>query len=215
MLVMLLGQSRVFYSMSRDGLLPAVGGRGPSPLPHPVDLNHIGGIFVAVFASLIPIEILGELVSIGTLLAFVIVCFGVWILRKRRPDLHRPFKTPMVPLVPILGILVSLGLMASLPLDTWIRLIVWLIIGMVIYFTYGRHHSKVQKLVPDEVKVGWQLDFASPRVCAPFLSGRAFLLRSSPQRARMATVKTLFNLKVLFLALLGLDRHRRGRVPFH
>jgi APA family basic amino acid/polyamine antiporter len=108
----------------------------------------VGG-FVAVFASLIPIDILGELVSIGTLLAFVIVCFGVWILRKRRPDLPRPFKTPLVPLVPILGVVVSLGLMASLPWDTWLCLIVWLAIGMVIYFGYGRHHSRVQRTVPD------------------------------------------------------------------
>jgi APA family basic amino acid/polyamine antiporter len=155
MLVMLLGQSRVFYSMSRDGLLPQWAGKVHAKFRTPWISTMLVGAFVAVFAALIPIEILGELVSIGTLLAFVIVCFGVWILRKRRPDLHRPFKTPMVPLVPILGILVSLGLMASLPLDTWIRLIVWLVIGMVIYFTYGRHHSKVQKLVPDnEVKVG-------------------------------------------------------------
>jgi APA family basic amino acid/polyamine antiporter len=98
---------------------------------------------VAVFASVIPIGILGELVSIGTLLAFVIVCAGVWVLRNRRPDLHRPFKTPMVPLVPILGIIVSLYLMASLPGSTWLRLIIWLVIGLVIYFGYGRHHSKV------------------------------------------------------------------------
>ncbi len=97
---------------------------------------------------------MGELVSIGTLLAFVIVCAGVWILRVRRPDLHRPFKTPLVPLVPIMGILVSLWHDGSLPLDTWIRLIVWLIIGMVIYFTYGIKHSKVQQAVPDDVKVG-------------------------------------------------------------
>jgi APA family basic amino acid/polyamine antiporter len=112
----------------------------------------VGG-FVAIFASVIPINVLGELVSIGTLLAFVIVCFGVWILRKRRPDLHRPFKTPWVPVVPILGILVSLGLMASLPLATWIRLVVWLAIGMVIYFTYGRRHSRVQQIIPDNVPV--------------------------------------------------------------
>jgi APA family basic amino acid/polyamine antiporter len=91
----------------------------------------------------IPIGILGELVSIGTLLAFVIVCAGVWILRRKQPDLHRPFKTPMVPLVPILGILISLGLMAGLPWQTWLRLLVWLAIGMVIYFGYGRRHSKV------------------------------------------------------------------------
>jgi APA family basic amino acid/polyamine antiporter len=87
---------------------------------------------------------LGELVSIGTLLAFVIVCAGVWVLRIKRPDLPRPFKTPLVPLVPILGIIVSLGLMASLPGSTWLRLIVWLIVGMVLYFTYGRNHSRVQ-----------------------------------------------------------------------
>ena len=156
MLVMLLGQSRVFYSMSRDGLLPEWAGAIHPRFRTPWISTMLVGGFVAVFAALIPIGILGELVSIGTLLAFVIVCFGVWILRKRRPDLHRPFKTPLVPLVPILGIIVSLGLMASLPLDTWIRLIIWLVIGMVIYFTYGRHHSRVQKLVPttEEVKVG-------------------------------------------------------------
>ena len=153
MLVMLLGQSRVFYSMSRDGLLPEWAGAVHPRFRTPWISTMLVGGFVAVFASVIPIEILGELVSIGTLLAFVIVCFGVWILRVRRPDLHRPFKTPLVPLVPILGILVSLGLMASLPLDTWIRLIVWLIIGMVIYFTYSRRHSRVQKLVPDKVEV--------------------------------------------------------------
>jgi APA family basic amino acid/polyamine antiporter len=153
MLVMLLGQSRVFYSMSRDGLLPQWAGAVHPRFRTPWISTLLVGGFVAVFAALIPIDILGELVSIGTLLAFVIVCCGVWILRKRRPDLHRPFKTPLVPLVPILGILVSLGLMASLPLDTWIRLVVWLAIGMVIYFSYGRHHSRVQKLTPEELEV--------------------------------------------------------------
>ncbi|MGC2110486.1 MAG: amino acid permease [Candidatus Korobacteraceae bacterium] len=153
MLVMLLGQSRVFYSMSRDGLLPEWAGAVHPRFRTPWISTLLVGGFVAIFASVIPIEILGELVSIGTLLAFVIVCFGVWILRVRRPHLHRPFKTPLVPLVPILGVLVSIGLMASLPLGTWIRLIVWLIIGMVIYFTYSRHHSRVQRLVPDKVEV--------------------------------------------------------------
>ncbi len=153
MLVMLLGQSRVFYSMSRDGLLPEWAGAVHSKFRTPWISTMLVGGFVAVFASVIPINVLGELVSIGTLLAFVIVCFGVWILRKRRPDLHRPFKTPWVPVVPILGILVSLGLMASLPLATWIRLIAWLALGMVIYFTYGRRHSHVQQTVPDKVPV--------------------------------------------------------------
>ena len=98
---------------------------------------------MAIFAAVIPIGILGELVSIGTLLAFVIVCAGVWILRRKQPELHRPFKTPLVPLVPILGILISLGLMLGLPIQTWLRLFVWLVIGMAIYFGYGRRHSKV------------------------------------------------------------------------
>jgi APA family basic amino acid/polyamine antiporter len=143
MLVMLLGQSRVFYSMSRDGLLPAWAGKVHPRFSTPYISSITVGLFVAVFASVIPIGILGELVSIGTLLAFVIVCAGVWVLRVRRPDLPRPFKTPMVPLVPILGIIVSLYLMASLPGSTWLRLIIWLVIGLVIYFGYGRHHSKV------------------------------------------------------------------------
>ncbi len=146
MLVMLLGQSRVFYSMSRDGLLPEWAGKVHPRFRTPYISSITVGLFVAVFASVVPIGILGELVSIGTLLAFVIVCAGVMILRKRRPELHRPFRTPMVPLVPILGIVISFALMASLPLATWIRLFVWLAIGMAIYFGYGRHHSHVQRL---------------------------------------------------------------------
>jgi basic amino acid/polyamine antiporter, APA family len=143
MLVMLLGQSRVFFSMAHDGLLPKWAGKIHPRFRTPYISTIFVGIFVAFFAAVIPISILGELVSIGTLLAFVIVCAGVWVLRKRRPDLHRPFKTPMVPLVPILGIIVSVALMASLPGNTWIRLVVWLAIGMVIYFGYGRSHSRV------------------------------------------------------------------------
>ncbi len=147
MLVMLLGQSRVFFSMSRDGLLPqwcsAVHPRFRTPWISTIFV----GIFVAFFAAFVPIDILGELVSIGTLLAFVIVSAGTWILRRRRPDLPRPFKTPWVPFVPIMGVVVSAGLMASLPAATWLRLLVWLVIGMIVYFTYGQKHSKVQALV--------------------------------------------------------------------
>ncbi|MBI1941550.1 MAG: amino acid permease, partial [Acidobacteria bacterium] len=144
MLVMLLGQSRVFYSMSRDGLLPRWASTVHPRFRTPYISTILVGAFVAVFAALIPIDILGELVSIGTLLAFIIVSTGVWILRRRRPDLPRPFKTPWVPVVPILGIVVSALLMLSLPWDTWLRLLVWLAIGMVVYFSYGRHHSRVQ-----------------------------------------------------------------------
>jgi APA family basic amino acid/polyamine antiporter len=103
------------------------------------------GIVVAIVTGLFPIQIIGELVNIGTLLAFILVCAGVWILRHRRPDLDRPFRTPLVPLVPILGILSCFGLMATLPPDTWIRLFVWLVIGFVIYFGYGRKHSALQR----------------------------------------------------------------------
>jgi APA family basic amino acid/polyamine antiporter len=144
MLVMLLGQSRVFYSMSRDGLLPEWAGRVHPKFRTPYISSITVGIFVAIFAAVIPIGVLGELVSIGTLLAFVIVCAGVWILRVKQPDLPRAFKTPMVPLVPILGILISLGLMAGLPGETWLRLLIWLVLGMAVYFGYGKRHSRVQ-----------------------------------------------------------------------
>jgi basic amino acid/polyamine antiporter, APA family len=153
MLVMLLGQSRVFYSMAHDGLLWKWAGDIHPRFRTPWKSSIVVGLFVAIFASLVPIGILGQLVSIGTLLAFVIVCAGVWMLRIRRPDLHRPFKAPLVPFTPIMGILFSLLMMVFLPKDTWIRLVVWLIIGMVIYFTYGIKHSKVQATVPDDVKV--------------------------------------------------------------
>jgi APA family basic amino acid/polyamine antiporter len=145
MLVMLMGQSRVFYSMSRDGLLPEWAGRIHPRFRTPWISSIVVGFCVALFASVLPINVLSQLTSIGTLLAFVIVCAGVWVLRVRRPDLPRPFKTPLVPLVPILGIGISFFLMASLPLSTWLRLIVWLIFGMAIYFGYGRHHSRLAR----------------------------------------------------------------------
>src|SRR5207248_4507465 len=145
MLVMLLGQSRVFYSMSRDGLLWKWASNIHPRFRTPWISNIVMGVFVAIFGALIPISDLSKLGSIGTLLAFVIVCAGVWILRVRRPDLERPFRTPLVPLVPILGIITSLAMMLSLTGITWIRLGVWLVVGMVIYFSYGVHHSRVQR----------------------------------------------------------------------
>ncbi len=145
MLVMLLGQSRVFYSMSRDGLLPKWAGAIHSRFRTPWISSIVVGVCVAGFASFIPIGDLAVLVNIGTLLAFVIVCAGVWILRRKRPDLPRPFKTPLVPLVPILGILTSTAAMLSLPAKTWWRLLIWLVIGLLIYAFYGRTHSKVRQ----------------------------------------------------------------------
>jgi APA family basic amino acid/polyamine antiporter len=144
-LVMLLGQSRVFYSMSRDGLIGPWAGRVHPKYRTPYLSTIYVGLIVAVITATFPIQILGELVNIGTLLAFVLVCAGVLILRRTRPDLERPFRTPLVPLVPILGILACFGLMATLPGDTWLRLFVWLLIGFVIYFSYGRKHSVLQR----------------------------------------------------------------------
>ena len=140
-LVMLLGQSRVFYSMSRDGLLPEVFSDIHPKFQTPYRCNLIFMVFVSLFSGFLPISRLGHMTSIGTLLAFVIVCIGIIIMRKTNPNAPRPYRTPLVPLVPILGVLVCFAMMASLDIDTWIRLVVWLAIGLAIYFGYSRHHS--------------------------------------------------------------------------
>ena len=144
-LVMLLGQSRVFYSMSRDGLLGTWASAVHPKYRTPYLSTIFTGVAVTLATGLLPLQLLGQLVNIGTLLAFVLVCAGVWILRKKRPDLDRPFRTPWVPFVPIAGVVCCLGLMATLPADTWIRLIVWLLIGFSIYFGYSRKHSRLQR----------------------------------------------------------------------
>ncbi|HKW11537.1 MAG TPA: amino acid permease [Gemmatimonadaceae bacterium] len=142
-LVMLMGQPRIFFSMSRDGLLPSVFGKVHPKFQTPYVTTIVTGIVAAAVAGFFPIGLLGELVSIGTLLAFVIVCFGVMVLRYKRPNIPRPFRTPLVPIVPILGILICGYMMYGLPTDTWIRLVVWMVLGLVIYFFYGKRHSKV------------------------------------------------------------------------
>jgi APA family basic amino acid/polyamine antiporter len=154
LLVMMLSQPRIFLAMARDGLLPTgfFGAVHPK-FRTPWKATILTGVCVATMGAFLPLRILAELVNIGTLLAFVIVCAGVWVLRVRRPDLHRPFKTPWVPAVPILGIVSALALMIGLPLTTWIRLIVWLIIGMAIYLSYGRKHSRVQQYIATHDKV--------------------------------------------------------------
>jgi len=146
MLVMLLGQSRVFYSMSKDGLLPKWASAIHPKFRTPWITTIVFGSFAAIMPAFLPISRLSELVNIGTLLAFTIVCAGVWVLRVRHPEMERPFKTPLVPLVPILGIGTALFLMTRLARITWTVMIVWLLIGLVIYFGYSVRHSKVQKL---------------------------------------------------------------------
>ncbi|WP_375418574.1 amino acid permease [uncultured Hymenobacter sp.] len=143
-LVDLLGQSRVFFSMSRDGLLPPLFSRVHPRFGTPLHSGLLLGSFIALFAGFVPIAVVGEMTSIGTLLAFVMVCLGVLILRRTDPDAPRSFRTPWVPLVPILGILVCVVMMASLPWETWLRLLLWLALGMVIYYGYGRRHSKLR-----------------------------------------------------------------------
>jgi len=145
MLVLLLAQPRIFYAMSRDGLLPPVFGTLHKRFRTPHISTAMTGVVCAVVAGLVPIGLLGELVSIGTLLAFVIVCGGVWYLRVREPDRPRAFRTPWVPFVPIMGILVCGYMMAGLPGDTWLRLLAWLAIGLFVYFAYGRRHSVLRR----------------------------------------------------------------------
>ncbi|GET35987.1 amino acid permease [Microseira wollei] len=143
--VFILGQSRVFYAMAKDGLLPSPFAAVHPQFRTPYISIVVSGVVAMLLAGLLPISVLGELVSIGTLLAFLIVCIAVAVLRRTRPDLPRPFKTPLVPLVPILGALISGLQMVSLPGDTWLRLIIWLAVGLLIYFTYGRQHSTLQQ----------------------------------------------------------------------
>jgi len=144
-LVLLLGQSRVFFTMASDGLLWKSFAKTHSKFKTPHITTIVTGCFAAFFAGLFPIGLLGEMVSIGTLLAFVIVSVGIILLRKAEPNAIRGFKTPWVPIVPILGALVCFAQMAALPRDTWVRLIAWMLIGFVIYFTYGRKHSHARQ----------------------------------------------------------------------
>ena len=140
-LVMLMGQSRVFFSMSKDGLIPKIFSSVNPKTQTPAKSNLLFMLFVSLFAAFVPARVVGEMTSIGTLFAFILVCAGIMVMRKTMPNLPRAFKTPLVPVVPILGIAVCLFMMVFLPLDTWIRLIVWMLIGLDIYLIYGIKNS--------------------------------------------------------------------------
>ncbi len=145
MVVMMMAQPRIFYSMANDGLLPPFAKKIHPKFRTPHITSMITGVAVAIAAGLTPISVLGDLVSIGTLMAFVIVSLGIIFLRRKRPDLKAAFRTPMVPLVPILSALVSFALMYGLSIETWLRLVIWMVIGLVIYFAYGYSHSELRK----------------------------------------------------------------------
>lgn len=144
-LVMLMGQSRVFFSMSKDGLMPKVFSEVHPKFRTPAKNNMLFMVLVSLFAAFVPARVVGEMTSIGTLFAFILVCIGVLIMRKKMPDAPRAFRTPLVPLVPILGVAVCLFMMVFLPLDTWIRLIVWMMIGFDLYLFYGMKNSYLNK----------------------------------------------------------------------
>lgn len=150
-LVMLLGQSRVFYSMSRDGLLPKIFSDIHPRYRTPWRSNLLFMAFVSLFSALAPIQIVGEMTSIGTLFAFMLVCIGIMVMRKTHPDLPRPFRTPLVPFVPVMGIATTVYLIYGLGVETWLRLFIWLFIGLAIYFGYSRSHSRLNQ--PGEAAV--------------------------------------------------------------
>src|SRR5574344_1368196 len=140
-MVMLMGQSRVFYSMSRDGLLPPVFSHINKRFHTPARSNMLFMVLVSVLAGLVPARVAGAMTSIGTLFAFPLVCAGVIVVRRTMPAAERAFRTPFVPLIPVLGILCCVGMMLFLPADTWMRLVIWMLIGLDVYAIYGVRHS--------------------------------------------------------------------------
>jgi APA family basic amino acid/polyamine antiporter len=152
LLVLFLSQARVFMAMSRDGLLPKVFGTIHSRFRTPHVATLTTGVIICIVAALTPILKLAEMVNIGTLMAFAMVCAAVMILRVQRPHVHRPFRCPALFFIGTIGIMVNLTLMLFLPLDTWLRLVIWLAIGMVIYFTYSRRHSLLTQYLLHEIQ---------------------------------------------------------------
>jgi basic amino acid/polyamine antiporter, APA family len=144
-LVMLMGQSRIFYTMSNDGLIPKAFGDLHPKYKTPYKANWILFVFVGLFAAFVPGNVAGDLTSFGTLFAFVLVSAGVWILRRSNPELERPFRAPLVPIVPILGVVICTGMIIALDAQTLKVAIIWMLLGLVVYFAYSRRNSKLNK----------------------------------------------------------------------
>jgi basic amino acid/polyamine antiporter, APA family len=149
-MILLLGQARVAFAMARDGLLPKVFAKVHPTFRTPYVVTATVGVLVAILATFTSIDVLAELVNVGTLFAFILVSLGVIVLRRRRPDLERAFRVPLVPLIPIVSALICFYLMLNLSVETWVRFVVWMAIGLVVYFLYGRHHSRVGLAAAEE-----------------------------------------------------------------
>jgi len=206
-LVMLMGQSRVFFSMSKDGLIPKIFSRVNPKSQTPAKSNLLFMIFVSLFAAFVPARVVGEMTSIGTLFAFILVCVGVLVMRKTMPDLPRAFRTPFVPLIPLLGVGVCLFMMVFLPMDTWIRLLVWMLIGMDIYLVYGAKHSHLGNGTDN--RKGMRI----ARITGLALSGLLILVGYLHQKSvGFDTDRTLFYISVVFAVIhLALYLRKMGR----
>jgi APA family basic amino acid/polyamine antiporter len=207
-LVMLLGQSRVFFSMSKDGLIPRVFSEVHPKFRTPAKSNLLFLVFVSLFAAFVPARVVGEMTSIGTLFAFILVCIGVMVLRKKMPEAPRAFRTPLVPLVPLLGIATCFFMMAFLPLDTWIRLIVWMLIGFDIYLWYSIKKSVLSSGLPDTPKQANKVVGACGLVLAIVLAAVAFLHHEQTKMpdpnnpgGMISTDSGLFYFSIVFAAL--------------
>lgn len=196
-LVMLMGQSRVFFSMSKDGLLPRVFSSVHPKFQTPAKSNMMFMLFVSLFAAFVPARVVGEMTSIGTLFAFILVCIGIIVMRKNMPDAPRSFKTPLVPLVPILGVVTCFFMMAFLPLDTWIRLIVWMIIGFDIYLWYGIRNSHLSSGQPGTLTQGNKII----GICGLILAGVLGIVAFVHHQQTDGTDTGLFYFSLIFAAL--------------
>jgi hypothetical protein len=203
MVVMTMGQPRVFYSMSKDGLLPSWAAKIHPKYQTPHITTAITGTIVAILAGFVPISLLGELVSIGTLFAFVIVGTGIIILRSSNPALHRPFKVPLSPFIPIATVVSAAYLMNSLPLDTWIRLIDWMAIGLVIYFAYSYNHSNLAAIKEADANTEVPATYKPPiAALIAIILAIALTLYQVPYLMNLKSEDVPFNLAIRLFAWL-------------